>query len=54
MDPDQLRHQEFELQALPHGNSLLRAAIRLTGDRSLAEDMGARNAVAGVAFLSPV
>jgi RNA polymerase sigma-70 factor, ECF subfamily len=39
MDPDQLRHQEFELQALPHGNNLLRAAIRLTGDRSLAEDM---------------
>lgn len=39
MDPDTLRRQEFELQAMPHGHSLLRAAIRLTGDRSLAEDM---------------
>jgi RNA polymerase sigma-70 factor (ECF subfamily) len=37
--PDPLREQQFELLAVPHSQALLRAATRLTGDRTLAEDI---------------
>ena len=38
VNPCPIRQHEFEQLALPHAHSLLRVALRLTGERSGAED----------------
>jgi len=38
MNYDRMRRDEFERVAMPHTESLLRTALRLTRDRSIAED----------------
>jgi len=39
MKSNQMRRDEFELVAMPHTVSLLRAALRITRDRTVAEDV---------------
>jgi RNA polymerase sigma-70 factor, ECF subfamily len=39
MNYDRVRRDEFECVAMPHTESLLRAALRLTRDRTVAEDI---------------
>ncbi len=39
MKSNRMRRDEFELVAMPHTESLLRAALRITRDRAMAEDI---------------